>query len=199
MKDRIRRHAHAAYALLPETLVPHARLERFFPMPKHLRQHIEQQVQSEDWRGVIGKVSSFADRSNFSPELTAELSQAVEVVELHDAAVAKELMGQASDADKKVIGECIRAISYGRFIKHDGQLEGITGLKREKWFAIADAWPDIADANLAVLAAGEALRIITGYPHHREADWSDYISVSCDDVHAIAKSWFERKRQISNI
>lgn len=198
LNNQIREHAEVAYALLPETLVPRAIVARFFPMPECLRKHIEQQFQAEDWQRVIGSISAFVEKDNFSPELCHELSQALEVVESHDAVVARELMTRTSDADKKVIGECIRAISYGRFIKHDGQLEGITGMKREEWMRLADAWPNIADAKLAVLAGGEALRIITGYPHHREHDWSDYISVSYDRVHKIFKDWFRLQKQIAS-
>lgn len=197
LQAQIQEHAQAAYALLPETLVPTSRISHLITS-ESLERKLEENFQRGKWQDVLTGISVLVEKGTLSSELAHELLQARSLMELHEAFVSNELMSRTSDEDKKIIGECIRAISHGRFIKHDGALEGITGLEREEWMRIADVWPNVADAKLAVNVGSYALSNILGYPHRREHDWSDYISVPYERVDEISRNWRKLNKQISD-
>jgi hypothetical protein len=191
LQARIQQHAKAAYALLPETLVQ--------LMPNINRETIERAVQTAQegaWEQVVLCIDAFAKKNNFSPELVHELELARQCIRLHRSIVAKELMARTSDADKQVIGECIRALAHGPFIDHDGELQTVTGLHRDELARIGESWPDIENASLAVYAANGALNNILRYPHHKEHEWPNYISVSPERVEEVDENWRQLKKQI---
>lgn len=93
-----------------------------------------------------------------------------------------EIITKLSEREKQTVGECLRAAVIGTFFP-DWEFQTLFGITREKVSAIAQRWPDIDNIDEVVSAAiVGSLGHLLGYPHGEEAQWSEFISVSADDV-----------------
>ena len=85
--------------------------------------------------------------------------------------------------------ECLRAASEGPFFP-DWEFHTLFGLERDQVRRIAAAIPDIDDSSEEVaLAINNAMAHLTGYPHHQEAVWSQFISVPEEEVDRVFSKW----------
>lgn len=97
---------------------------------------------------------------------------------------------QMSPMDQRIIGECLRAALV--FIDLD--LGAVTGLDEDDFERIAEAYPDVDDAEetVALTIHGALLNLVFD-PHRRESDWSKYISVPKEDLPALHLRWMQLK------
>lgn len=93
--------------------------------------------------------------------------------------------------EQRVVLECLKASTEGPFFP-DWEFSTLFGLDREEIRAVVDRWPvdDRFDEKAAV-AINNAMNNLLGYPHDQDEAWSEYISVSRDEVHAIFQKWRE--------
>jgi hypothetical protein len=92
-------------------------------------------------------------------------------------------------SERRVVFECLRATASGPFFP-DWEFHTLIGLERSDVQAIVDAWPSIneTDENVS-LAINNSMNNLLGYPHGRERDWPQYISVSPVQVRRIFAKW----------
>jgi len=82
-----------------------------------------------------------------------------------------------SEEDKTIVAQALRAAAYGPFFP-DWEFHTLFGLERGKVRAIAGAWPrHIATPEETALAVNNSLTNLLGYPHRKDAEWSEWISV----------------------
>jgi len=94
-----------------------------------------------------------------------------------------------NDAEKQTVFESLRAASDGPFFP-DWEFHTLFGLERDQVRRIAAAIPDIDDSSKEVaLAINNAMAHLTGYPHEKEAVWSQFISVPEEEVDRVYGKW----------
>jgi hypothetical protein len=82
-----------------------------------------------------------------------------------------------SDAEKAIVGQVLRAAADGPFFP-DWEFHTLFGLQRSEVRAIADAWPEPgAPPNDVTAAINNSFNMLLGYPHRKDAVWSQWISV----------------------
>src|SRR5580700_10830682 len=92
-----------------------------------------------------------------------------------------------SQRESKVIGEILRAAADGPFFP-DWEFHTLFGLSREQVRGIADEWPlPITAPDIVVLAINNSINNLLAYPHKKHELWSDWISVSRDDMDLLYK------------
>ena len=201
LQSQIQEHAQAARALLvPESLISTE------------AKWIERKAELGEWRQIVMQLERSANCSLFAPQLLQELLLAREAMNFHDSIVAEEILERTSNRDRQIIGECLRALVDGPFIPEDDELHTVTGVSRRELGLVAKAWPDIRKEqsdwkpnyellnfiSLSAHAVGQTLNNLTGYPHGKEREWPDYISVSKQEVAMVCGRWFELRKQIVN-
>ena len=98
-------------------------------------------------------------------------------------------LGALNEREKQTVFECLRAASDGPFFP-DWEFRTLFGLERDQVRRIATAIPDIDDSSEEVaLAINNAMVHLTGYPHQKEAAWSQFISVPEDEVDRVFDKW----------
>ena len=93
-----------------------------------------------------------------------------------------------TEADKQIIAECLRATVDGPFFS-DRVFYTLISLMRDEVRAILDAWPDVTVSRRLVWAINDCLLNLTGYPHRKDHLWSEYSSVSKDEVLETLDRW----------
>ena len=92
-------------------------------------------------------------------------------------------------SEQRVVFECLRAAARGPFFP-DWEFHTLFGLRRAEVEAVVTAWPTINDTDQNVsLAINNAMTNLLGYPHGRENDWPQYISVPPTEVRRIFDKW----------
>ena len=95
--------------------------------------------------------------------------------------------------EQRIVRECLRAAVSGPFFPM-WEFQTLFGLEHSEIAAIAFA-PTVDDASPNVsLAINTAMNNLTGYPHKRQDVWSQYISVSPDEVRRILNKWADSTR-----
>jgi hypothetical protein len=98
-------------------------------------------------------------------------------------------LGALNEREKQTIFECLRAASDGPFFP-DWEFPTLFGLEREEVRRVASAAPNIDDSSEEVARAiNNAMVNLTGYPHHQEAVWSQFISVPEEEVDRVFDKW----------
>jgi len=98
-------------------------------------------------------------------------------------------LSSLSERERQTVFECLRAASEGPFFP-DWEFHTLFGLERDQVRRIAAAIPDIDDSSEEVaLAINNAMAHLTGYPHHQEAVWSQFISVPEEEVDRVFSKW----------
>lgn len=107
---------------------------------------------------------------------------------------------QISASDKALIGQVLRAAADGPFFP-DWEFHTLFGLTRKEMRSVADAWPNVDLDSLDVaLAVNQAFNNLLGYPHRKDAVWSQWISVDRSQLNqllsrlrnASSESYFDR-------
>lgn len=174
---QIQHHAEAALALLPPTIVP-------FPPPFTLAR-LQEEVNRKNWGQVLGILDGWRRENTFSDELLQHLSATSELFKLHDQLTTKAALMQLTDAEKKVIGECLRATAFGPFFP-DWEFPSLFGTKRKEVIKIVEAWPEINNMDMGVGSViNDSINHLFGYPHHKQNEWFNYISVSPQELYAV--------------
>lgn len=98
--------------------------------------------------------------------------------------------------DEAVIGECLRAVARGPFLKDSNaddpwwEFHALIGLHPGEFARIADQWPAVDhDDEDVVLAVNSALNVLCHYPHRCEAEWPRFITVSPEVVSDLFRRW----------
>jgi hypothetical protein len=80
------------------------------------------------------------------------------------------------------VGQCLAAAEEGPFFP-DWEFSTLIGVDRPELALIRAAWPDVDLDQVEVRAAiTNTLNNLTGYPHRKDAHWSDYIGAPAVDV-----------------
>jgi hypothetical protein len=105
-------------------------------------------------------------------------------------------LADLSPEERQIVFECLRATATGPFFP-DWEFHTLFGIERGDVKAIVDAWPAVDEANENVsLAINNSMNNLLGYPHGRDREWLQYMSVPPKEVARIFKKW--RGEQISN-
>ncbi len=87
-----------------------------------------------------------------------------------------------TETEQKIVFDCLKASADGPFFP-EWEFGLLFGITREELRLVISQWPLLNDGDeTVVLAVKNALGNLVGYPHGREEVWSDYISVSEDEV-----------------
>jgi hypothetical protein len=98
-------------------------------------------------------------------------------------------LASLTDREKQTVFECLRAASDGPFFP-DWEFHTLFGLARAQVRQVAAAAPHIDDSQEDVaFAINNALANLVGYPHHQESAWSEFISVSSEEVTRVFGKW----------
>lgn len=96
---------------------------------------------------------------------------------------------QMSEADRRIIGECLKAATEGPFFP-DWEFHILFGLYRWEVAEIAAAWPNVSHVDTRVMqAVNNSMCHLLGYPHGCEEEWPDYISASEKEVDRVFSEW----------
>jgi len=89
-----------------------------------------------------------------------------------------------SDQEVQTIGECLRAAAFGEFFP-DWEFHTLFGLERDKAKRIATQWPhvDWSDKNVELMIIN-SMNNLLGYPHGKQHEWGQHLSVPQDVVKA---------------
>jgi hypothetical protein len=92
-------------------------------------------------------------------------------------------------SEQNVVLECLRASVEGPFFP-DWEFQTIFGLERTAVEGVVNRWPvDDEQDEVAHLAINNALNNLIGYPHRREHEWPQHISVPAAEVGRIFAKW----------
>jgi len=104
-------------------------------------------------------------------------------------------LSNLTSSEVAIVGECLRAAAYGPFFP-DAEFGTLLGLSRQEVQEISDRFPNLDEADNdsgelsdASLAINNAFANLIGYPHGVRQRWSQYISVSPDDLKALLYKW----------
>lgn len=94
-----------------------------------------------------------------------------------------------SDADLRTVRECLQAAAHGPFFP-DWEFHTLFGLTRGQFVDVAESWPnlDFTDRN-SRLALNNAVGNLLGYPHGRERQWPDFISLTPEELGRWWDTW----------
>jgi hypothetical protein len=88
-----------------------------------------------------------------------------------------------------VIRECLTAVVNGPFIV-DNEFSTLFGLNRDEVNKVLLQWPNLDMRDLTVqLAINNSLNTLIGYPIDHSDRWSEYLSVSKEQLSRIFKQW----------
>lgn len=88
----------------------------------------------------------------------------------------------------RIIEECLEAAAQGPFFP-DREFQTLFGLNRDEVVKVAN-WPPTDEISEEVhVAVSGALNLLTGYPHGKDDEWTDYISVSPQQVRTLLHRW----------
>jgi hypothetical protein len=99
------------------------------------------------------------------------------------------LMAAFTPNELAIIGECLKAIAAGPFLRDDNaanpwwEFRSVMGVEHHVVAAIAERWPqDGLDDRNVCLAAHNAMNNLLLYPHDRWDVWHAFISATPDEV-----------------
>lgn len=94
-----------------------------------------------------------------------------------------------TDRQNQIIGECLRAASFGPFIP-DWEFSILFGVEKQEIAEISAAWPTVDLTREAVLrAVNNSLGNLCGYPIDNPKSWDEYISVPREELEEIMRQW----------
>ena len=79
--------------------------------------------------------------------------------------------------ESRIVGEVLRAAADGPFFP-DWEFYTLFGLARAQVRQVANAWPTpIIDPEIVAIAVNNSFNMLLGYPHRKEHEWSEWISI----------------------
>lgn len=143
----------------------------------------------QDWDQVLINLNLYAQAHELSEDVQRLLKKANRLEAEYDAeGLRRALNGMCYD-DKKVIGECLVAAVEGPFFP-DCEFETLIALARDEVAGIARCWPDVdVDDSRIGLAINNVMNWLRAYPHQQYDRWSEYISVTPDEMSKIYHKW----------
>lgn len=98
-------------------------------------------------------------------------------------------LAKMAASDRRIIFECLTAAASGPFFS-DADLSILFGLDRRELLGIVARIPRIDDSEASVRRAiGHTLLNLTGYPHGKRSECSNWISVCPAEVEQMADRW----------
>ena len=99
-------------------------------------------------------------------------------------------LSDISNAESQLIAECLRAVAVGPFIP-DWEFQTLFGVERSDVASLADKWPNVDLRNAEVVdIVCSALNNLLGYPHGKDAYWSEFISATRQELDELQQSLF---------
>jgi hypothetical protein len=102
----------------------------------------------------------------------------------NDGERAQAAVDRLSDAQRILVGACLRAIVDGPYVADDGEFQTIMGVTRPQTAAVASTWPDFV-----FVAVSNTLNNLLGYPHKRWPQLSEEIGADSRRVEAALATW----------
>ncbi len=97
-----------------------------------------------------------------------------------------------NDKEKKIIKECLNATVNGPFFP-DWEFHTLLGFERLYVKDIFENWSEMSElkesANDIILVIKVSIGNLLSYPHGNEDVWSDYISISKQELEAFYESF----------
>ncbi|MEQ1775594.1 MAG: hypothetical protein ABL891_17595 [Burkholderiales bacterium] len=91
--------------------------------------------------------------------------------------------------DHKIIAEALRAAAEGPFFP-DWEFHTLFGLEREEVRAYAKSYHPATDVPVKMgYAVHNAIGNLLGYPHGKESEWSNWLSVTRSELNAVFERW----------
>ena len=143
----------------------------------------------QDWDQVLIGLNLYAQAHKPSDDARRLLKSANGLTAEYKAEGLRRSMDGMSHDDKTVIGECLLASVEGPFFP-DCEFETLIALERAEVAGIARCWPniDVEDSRVG-LVINNVLNWLRAYPHRKYDRWSDFISVSPDEMSRIYHKW----------
>lgn len=175
IKQQIEKHLEAAYGLLPLTLeAGHLHTKR---------KHLEQKYKNKEWRQVFYFLQDYRENKHFSAELLQHLKAVDELFNLYDRLGMRAALEQLTQEEKRIIRECLGAAAFGPFFP-DWEFRLLFAVERDEAIRVAEAWPDVAETDISAgIVINNSINNLFGYPHRKQSEWSNYISVSPKQVY----------------
>lgn len=184
----------AAYGALPATHKENLR-----------RRGLGQFYEANDWRQVYYWLKNHARETGVArPEFLRKLSAAAEAIHAYHSAGMRSVLIGLTSWEKRVVGECLRAVAYGPFFREtdpdafwaeglwDPDFEIVFHMKGQELALVADLWPDVdASDEIVYDAINGSFNNLFHYPHGKHHLWSEYISTTPDEARDIY-DWFKR-------
>jgi hypothetical protein len=188
--NETQRHLEAAYALLPDTLNP--------SRPGERREWVDAWYRMQEWRSLFNFLTWSGRVNEFSTELRYHLTEAEKNFELYDRLGMRAALQQLTSFEKQVIGECLRAASYGPFFP-DYVFTALFSVERKEAIRVAETWPNVDETDIrAGRIINDVINNLFGYPHRKHDQWARYISVPQQQVAAVYHRFRELTGRRSN-
>lgn len=176
IKQEIQKHLEAAYVLLPAKLEPSSYAKR---------KHLEQNYESKEWCQVFYYLRDDSSKNDFSTELLHHIKAAEELFNLYDRLGMTAALEQLTDEEKRIVGECLRAAAFGPFFP-DWEFHALFGVDRDEAIRVAESWPNVEETDISVgYIINDSINNLFGYPHRKQDEWNNYISVLPKQVYDI--------------
>ncbi|MBE7380624.1 MAG: hypothetical protein F6J95_004355 [Leptolyngbya sp. SIO1E4] len=183
IKQEIQKHLETAYALLPPELEPYS--------PYAKRENLEQKYENKEWRQVFYYLQNYSSKNEFSTELLHHVESTEKLFNLYDCLGMKAVLEQLTSDEKRIIGECLCAAAFGPFFP-DWEFYALFGVDRDEAVRVAESWPNIEATDISVgYVINDSINNLFGYPHRKQDEWKNYISVSPKQVYDIYNKFRE--------
>ncbi|MEO1255294.1 MAG: hypothetical protein AAFY41_10470 [Bacteroidota bacterium] len=181
IKQETQKHLEAAYALLPPKLEPYN--------PYIKRKHLDQKYETKQWRQVFYHLQRYSSKNSFSAQLLHHIESTEELFNLHDRLGVAAVLKQLTSEEKCIVGECLRAAAFGPFFP-DWEFHNIFGVDREEAIRVAESWPNVEETDIIIgYVINDSINNLLGYPHRKQDEWENYISVSPKQVYDVYKKF----------
>lgn len=168
------------------------------PINHVTREDLSKALEREDWRQAWALLQYFSRSNNLSSELSVQNAAARKKIEQLSRLIFQEMLTQITDEEKRLIGECLHAISNGPFLS-DLEFRILVRLERAEMVAIAECWPDFDDKDDAVpRLVSQSLLCLVVYPRHKVDELPKYVSASEARLKEFTHKWFTLRKNLGD-
>lgn len=94
-----------------------------------------------------------------------------------------------TDAQRELIGRCLRAFVDGPYVSNDNEFHTVMGVWRKEASAVAAEWPEPASNGYTFVTVNNTLNNLLGYPHGHWNELSDTTGADPQQLDAALARW----------